>query len=136
MRVKDNQVLMLKCCLSPYFYLLNPSRSLSSPLDGISVFGGHTLQITRDTYVSLGPDDSDTFIYRQTCLQIPKTQLKSQCSGKYHILITLLFFQKSISLFAIFLNACQFISTIISRKRNESSLLKVKKADHIKETPV
>lgn len=90
---------------------------------------------------SLEPDDSVTFIYRQTCLQIPRTQLKPQCCGKYHILITLPFSQKSISPFTIFQNSCQFISTIITRKINESKengyiLLKVRKADHIKETAV
>lgn len=41
----------------------------------------------------------------------------------------------------IFQISCQFISTIIARKRNESKeneyiLLKVRKADHIKETAV
>lgn len=94
----------------------------------ISVFGGHTLQITRDSYALFGIRWL-SYIYLEANLQesqvpaAPKTAAEAtvfSISRKYHILTTLLFPQKSISLLTIFLNPCQFISTLITKKRNES----------------
>lgn len=120
MRLKDNQDLMLSVVpflTFTFWILVKPFRHLLMEFLSSVVIPCKLLETSKP---SLEPDDSVTLIYRQACLQIPRTQLKPQCSGKYHILITPLFSQKSISLVMIFQNSCQFISTIITTKRNES----------------
>lgn len=120
MRLKDNQDLMLSIVpflTFTFWILVKPFRHLLMEFLSSVVIPCKLLETSKP---SLEPDDSVTLIYRQACLQIPRTQLKPQCSGKYHILITPLFSQKSISLVMIFQNSCQFISTIITTRRNES----------------
>lgn len=139
MRLKDTQDLMLIVVSFLTFMFWNQVKTFCHLLMEFVSLVVISCNLLETSMPSLEPDDSVTFIYRQSCLQIPRIQLKPQCSGKYHILFTLLFSQKSIPLFTIFQISCQFISTIFARKRNESKeneyiLLKVRKADHIKET--